>query len=68
MVLVKFLSYFFYFLQLKELYTLLNENYVEDDDCLFRFDYPPEFLKWYVHQFNNYVLLVLLQNFAATFI
>lgn len=31
---------------LKELYTLLNENYVEDDDCLFRFDYPPEFLKW----------------------
>lgn len=33
--------------QLKELYTLLNENYVEDDDCLFRFDYPPEFLKWY---------------------
>ncbi|KAG8229524.1 hypothetical protein J437_LFUL004930 [Ladona fulva] len=33
-------------LVLKELYTLLNENYVEDDDCLFRFDYPAEFLKW----------------------
>ncbi|XP_026473271.1 glycylpeptide N-tetradecanoyltransferase [Ctenocephalides felis] len=31
---------------LKELYTLLNENYVEDDDCLFRFDYQPAFLKW----------------------
>nr|CAH7727016.1 unnamed protein product [Callosobruchus chinensis] len=31
---------------LKELYTLLNENYVEDDDCMFRFDYQPEFLKW----------------------
>ncbi|CAL8147625.1 unnamed protein product [Orchesella dallaii] len=31
---------------LKELYVLLSENYVEDDDCLFRFDYPPEFLKW----------------------
>ncbi|CAH0549780.1 unnamed protein product [Brassicogethes aeneus] len=33
-------------LVLKELYTLLNENYVEDDDCMFRFDYQPEFLKW----------------------
>ncbi|XP_046979481.1 glycylpeptide N-tetradecanoyltransferase 2-like [Schistocerca americana] len=31
---------------LQELYTLLNENYVEDNDCMFRFDYPPEFLKW----------------------
>lgn len=33
-------------LQLTELYTLLNENYVEDDDAMFRFDYQPEFLKW----------------------
>ncbi|XP_044729600.1 glycylpeptide N-tetradecanoyltransferase [Chrysoperla carnea] len=33
-------------LQLNELYTLLNENYVEDDDSMFRFDYPPTFLKW----------------------
>ena len=32
--------------QLKELYTLLNENYVEDDDNMFRFDYSPEFLRW----------------------
>lgn len=32
--------------QLKELYTLLNENYVEDDDNMFRFDYSPEFLLW----------------------
>lgn len=31
---------------LKELYTLLNENYVEDEDAMFRFDYPPLFLKW----------------------
>ncbi|EEC06084.1 N-myristoyl transferase, putative [Ixodes scapularis] len=31
---------------LKELYQLLNENYVEDDDNMFRFDYAPEFLKW----------------------
>lgn len=33
--------------QLMELYTLLNENYVEDDDNMFRFDYSPGFLKWY---------------------
>ncbi|KAM5235407.1 glycylpeptide N-tetradecanoyltransferase 2 [Ctenodactylus gundi] len=33
---------------LKELYTLLNENYVEDDDNMFRFDYSPEFLLWCV--------------------
>lgn len=33
-------------LQLRELYTLLNENYVEDDDNMFRFDYSPEFLLW----------------------
>lgn len=31
---------------LKELYTLLNENYVEDDDAMFRFDYQPDFLRW----------------------
>uniref|UniRef100_A0A1B0DCP4 glycylpeptide N-tetradecanoyltransferase n=1 Tax=Phlebotomus papatasi TaxID=29031 RepID=A0A1B0DCP4_PHLPP len=31
---------------LQELYTLLNENYVEDEDAMFRFDYQPEFLKW----------------------
>ncbi|XP_011495027.1 PREDICTED: glycylpeptide N-tetradecanoyltransferase 2 [Ceratosolen solmsi marchali] len=33
-------------LVLAELYTLLSENYVEDDDAMFRFDYPPDFLKW----------------------
>ncbi|CAB4069606.1 NMT [Lepeophtheirus salmonis] len=33
-------------LVLKELYVLLNENYVEDDDNMFRFDYSPEFLRW----------------------
>lgn len=31
-----------------DLYQLLNENYVEDDDNMFRFDYSREFLKWYV--------------------
>ena len=35
-----------FLLQLTELYTLLNENYVEDDDNMFRFDYSPEFLRW----------------------
>lgn len=29
-----------------ELYKLLNENYVEDDDNMFRFDYSPAFLRW----------------------
>nr|CAD2194593.1 unnamed protein product [Meloidogyne enterolobii] len=32
--------------QLDELYTLLNENYVEDDENMFRFDYGRDFLKW----------------------
>eukprot|EP00958_Prasinococcus_capsulatus_P003359 scaffold306_cov525-Prasinococcus_capsulatus_cf.AAC.47 len=31
---------------LQEVYTLLNENYVEDNDAMFRFDYSPEFLRW----------------------
>jgi hypothetical protein len=35
-------------LQLSDLYTLLNENYVEDDDCMFRFDYSKAFLRWCV--------------------
>ena len=28
------------------MYKLLTENYVEDDDNMFRFDYSVEFLKW----------------------
>jgi glycylpeptide N-tetradecanoyltransferase len=32
--------------QLKEIYKLLAENYVEDDDNMFRFDYSKEFLQW----------------------
>lgn len=31
---------------LSEVYELLNQNYVEDDDNMFRFDYSKEFLKW----------------------
>ncbi|KAF4741453.1 glycylpeptide N-tetradecanoyltransferase, partial [Perkinsus olseni] len=32
--------------QIQEVYTLLNENYVEDDEAMFRFDYSPGFLRW----------------------
>ena len=32
--------------QAEELYQLLTENYVEDDDNMFRFDYSVNFLKW----------------------
>ncbi|KAL7420444.1 glycylpeptide N-tetradecanoyltransferase [Cryptotrichosporon argae] len=32
--------------QIKELYQLLSENYVEDDDAMFRFAYTKEFLLW----------------------
>lgn len=30
----------------KEVYELLAQNYVEDDDNMFRFDYSPAFLSW----------------------
>lgn len=30
----------------QELYVLLANNYVEDDDAFFRFDYSKEFLEW----------------------
>ena len=30
----------------KEVYDLLTQNYVEDDDNMFRFDYSVEFLQW----------------------
>ncbi|KAF8358608.1 nmt-1 [Pristionchus pacificus] len=32
--------------ELQEVYTLLCENYVEDDDNMFRFDYSKQFLQW----------------------
>ena len=31
---------------IEEVYTLLVENYVEDDDAMFRFDYSKDFLRW----------------------
>ncbi|MEE4247179.1 MAG: hypothetical protein V2I33_17335, partial [Kangiellaceae bacterium] len=30
----------------QKVYTLLLENYVEDDDAMFRFDYSIPFLRW----------------------
>ncbi|KAI9593473.1 glycylpeptide N-tetradecanoyltransferase 1 [Syncephalis fuscata] len=32
--------------EMDELYQLLADNYVEDDDAMFRFDYSPAFLDW----------------------
>lgn len=32
--------------EIDEIYWLLNGNYVEDDDSMFRFDYSIEFLRW----------------------
>lgn len=32
----------------KEMYDLLVQNYVEDDDAMFRFDYSIPFLRWAV--------------------
>jgi hypothetical protein len=32
--------------QMMDIYTLLYENYVEDDDNMFRFDYSIPFLRW----------------------
>lgn len=34
--------------ELKELYELLNNHYVEDDNAMFRFAYSQSFLHWYV--------------------
>jgi hypothetical protein len=36
------------FPQLDEVYTLLRDNYVEDDGASFRFDYSKNFLHWCV--------------------
>lgn len=32
--------------ELEQIYCLLRDHYVEDDDNMFRFDYSKEFLKW----------------------
>jgi len=37
-------------IQAQEVYVLLRDNYVEDDDCTFRFDYSIGFLQWALTQ------------------
>jgi len=32
--------------EIEEIYMLLSDNYVEDDDSMFRFDYSVPFLRW----------------------
>lgn len=36
------------------MYILLRDNYVEDDDCMFRFDYSIPFLRWALMVPNYY--------------
>mmetsp|Transcript_1459 Transcript_1459/g.2397 ORF Transcript_1459/g.2397 Transcript_1459/m.2397 type:complete len:500 (-) Transcript_1459:434-1933(-) len=36
--------------QAEEVYVLLRDNYVEDDECTFRFDYSIPFLQWALTQ------------------
>lgn len=48
-------------LQLRQVYTLLNENYVEDDDNMFRFDYSQDFLRWYVTSFSFLIIYLYWQ-------
>jgi glycylpeptide N-tetradecanoyltransferase len=33
-------------LDMNDVYALLKNNYVEDNDAMFRFDYQPNFLRW----------------------
>ena len=54
--------------QLDELYTLLNENYVEDDDNMFRFDYSREFLRWYDCPHAFVFLWTVPEGFNISFI
>ena len=51
--------------QLKELYILLNENYVEDDDNMFRFDYSPEFLRWALQPPGRFFFVSILITFKV---
>jgi glycylpeptide N-tetradecanoyltransferase len=39
-------------LEAEQVFTLLREHYVEDNEGLFRFDYPVEFLRWTLCQPN----------------
>jgi len=37
--------------EMNDIWTLLNGQYVEDDDAMFRFNYSKEMLKWYVYRY-----------------
>jgi glycylpeptide N-tetradecanoyltransferase len=39
--------------EVKEVYELLNGHYVEDDEAMFRFNYSPSFLRWYVLSYRS---------------
>lgn len=41
--------------EIKEVYELLNGHYVEDDEAMFRFNYSPSFLRWYVSLSTEWV-------------
>lgn len=34
--------------EMQQIFELLEQNYVEDDEAMFRFAYPIEFLRWYI--------------------
>ena len=63
--------------QLLELYQLLTNNYVEDEDALFRFDYSTDFLVWaltppgyqtnfLVGVYNKHKLVAFISGIPAT--
>ena len=55
--------------QADELYCLLRDNYVEDDDNMFRFEYSKPFLQWCVVstvEFYLHDILTLLPYRALT--
>lgn len=45
--------------ELRELYELLNNHYVEDDNAMFRFSYSQSFLHWYDHIVRLYLSIQL---------
>ena len=46
--------------QLDEVYNLLASNYVEDDDSMFRFAYPQQFLQWSLFSFSLILSVFIL--------
>lgn len=47
--------------QVEEVYNFLTENYVEDEDGLFRFDYSKDFLQWALtppHYYHDWIFCV----------